>query len=180
MTLFILLGISVLLALLVGVAYTIWYHDDGYHWGLAIFPGLGMTAVSGAALGLLSLLIVLAISLTLPSTSVDSHRQDLKALGNSSNISGSFFLGSGYIGSSQYFNYIVKQDNGGYKLDSVYAEAVTVFEDAPADSGWYITYTAQKDYDWLVPFSLDGFDAPDPEFHIPEGSIVTGYNVSVE
>lgn len=125
-------------------------------------------------------LVFTVISMSLPGTPGET-RQELRALGNSSSTSGSFFLGSGYVDERLTFSYITRDEKGGNRLESDEANDVVVYEDSE-DQAYRLQPTKIVDGDWwwLAP-GVTGLtvDVGTVEFHIPEGSIDSSYTISV-
>lgn len=154
------------------------YERNSQWWNIITIPFL---SALGALLGVFATAL---IGLVLTMTSIPesgSRTYVLAALGNDSQTSGTFFLGSGTVGEKLVFNYIAVQEDGGYTLESVRAEDVRVYEDATPETATFIDHTRWIDAWW---FAGEGVrvsvpDSYDDEFHIPEGSIDNSYRVSV-
>jgi hypothetical protein len=56
-------------------------------------------------------------------------KHEITSLDDTDKVKGSFFLGSGGIGSNQTFSFYRKNKDGGYKRDYEYARNTTIYED---------------------------------------------------
>ena len=73
--------------------------------------------------------------------------EPIVALQDNHELNGRFYLRSGYINEKEYYYYLVKLNNGGYKTNKISADAVTIFE---ADSNYRIEwYTRTKGF-WFT------------------------------
>lgn len=145
--------------------------------GALVGLGWGTLVVATAAAGLsIAFMITAGVNFHNAAPKLTStSKSELVALANSSTTEGRFyFLGSGYINGSQSFSYIV--DHGDYTtLNQVSADTAQVYEDTNAHP-----YLQERHYDfyldWLLPGSLSSNTYYD--FHIPDGSVQSGYNVA--
>lgn len=142
----------------------------------SFFSMLGGAAAITAGV-LLFFLIFVSIAASGLGTPV-AERTGLEALGNDSETSGVFFLGSGVIDDEQVFNYLAKADDGGVTLHSVDADYVVVYEDATEDA--YLDRVHKEYYNpWVVPFMVTPLERDSYQFHVPDGAVNREYKVSV-
>ncbi len=107
-----------------------------------------------------------------------THTYQLEALTTGApSLSGHFFLGSGTLGSTPEYQYVVKRD-GAYYSEQTPSEGVPTF--ATKDGSAYVTVTTKTEYaNWFFPGYKIPLDKPDSyAFHIPAGSIVQNYNIT--
>lgn len=149
--------------------------------GVLGFFGSFFVSALFSVVGILGVTVVfMVISMALPGTPGET-RQELRALGNSSSTSGSFFLGSGYVDERLTFSYITRDEKGGNRLESDEANDVVVYEDSESEAyRLQPTKIVDGDWWWLAP-GITGLtvDVGTVEFHIPEGSIDSSYTISV-
>jgi hypothetical protein len=163
-----------LATILVGaVAVVVSAYRDGDTWTGIFIALFGLVMGPLIAFGLLT-----AGASALPGEQV-THTTALRALGNDSSISGSFFLGSGVIDEELVYQYIAETDDGGFYLDSVPAHRVVVYENSTADTARMVTYTHEVALWWYVPATVTSFRQYKVEFHIPAGSVDNTYRISV-
>ncbi len=100
----------------------------------------------------------------------------LVALTTSSEISGSFFLGSGRIDENQVFSYLRKEPDGAATLQSHLAEDSFVYE--TSDVLAHVEYwTGCYDDGILFPWTICS-RWEDARFYVPEGSVISDYQVT--
>ena len=99
----------------------------------------------------------------------------LQALGNNSETSGSFFLGSGTVGEEQVFNYVILHEGGFSTLESRPADQSRIVEEVDAVPR-LVVYDKVMDEWWLSPLAVSGMSWVH-EFHVPVGSVVQGFEV---
>ena len=102
----------------------------------------------------------------------------LAALGNSSSISGSFFLGSGYVKDNLTYTYLIEDSNGGIHLKQLDASNAVVYQDAEVGKATLVTHQGGGDLWWLFPEKTT-FHNISYEFHVPKGSVDNQYQVNV-
>ena len=85
----------------------------------------------------------------------------ISAMGNSSAISGSFFLGSGFVNETQYYYYMA-QEHGGHRMSRVVASDVIVYES-----------------DWERP-RVEFYYRSMTIVYVPVGTIVFDYHVELQ
>ena len=159
-----------LVAVTVAVIVTFAANLDAQY-GDWVLASLG--AFLALALGcLISAGIVLLFTL-IPAQSVQSDDYQLRALATSGTTSGSFFLGSGYVGEERTLNFIRSQ--GGYsQLDYALAANSRVYEDA--DKPTFTEYVWRYDNPWVLPWTVvTGYSY---DFHVPAGSVLENYDIT--
>lgn len=135
---------------------------------------IGGTLVIGFVASMLSLFVVHMM----PQSSLRVYHEsttNLRALSVNSDLQGSFFLASGYVDDKQVFRYIVQDEQGGNRLKITDAYNSVVFEDS-LKGGTLVR-------SWGVPENTLWSYAPrelDVQFHVPAGSVVDGYEMTVE
>lgn len=142
------------------------------------FFGLFTSAlVGGVIAGLIFFVtwgIVAAVGVQVPYQSETKHR--LQAMGNSGGVSGSFFLGTGYMSDTSIINYIEKLDGGGSQLKRVDASRSTIYE--VDEEPTLITKHYSGSPWWLAPF--DTYSAENFEFRVPNGTVMESFELSTE
>lgn len=111
----------------------------------------------------------------------EPHSRPLVNLGDSSGVSGRFFLGSGYIESKPVYMYYL-QDGDSYRLYNVKASNafITYTDETPqiifhgSRQGYSNWFSIGAD-DWRV--NEDGYDPDAFEFKVPRGSIKQDFNL---
>lgn len=175
MVFYILVAAIVIVGLFLSVRSGLYYYgsrnhrfDFGAFWG-----GLFGTLMAFIFLPVIYLLVVSSST-----SGYEETRHSLSALGNGSETSGSFFLGSGVIDDEQVFQYLRKAEDGGVTLHTVEADRAVVYEDSGTEA--YATVRTPYFYDpvW-APWKLDSREDPEIQFHVPEGSINNEYRISV-
>lgn len=99
---------------------------------------------------------------------VVSSQEDtqLRALDSSSELSGSFFLGSGSINDKEVYKYITIRPDGGFEFDSMKVTDAVIYE-IPGNSA-IIRTTHYKPASRLWTFFGS---TPQVSFHVPVGSV---------
>lgn len=157
----------ILVALVILVCTFNWFDSDYF---IDAVIGIIFVPFIGAALFFL-------IAFFAPASGyIESEPTSLKALRTSSESSGSFFLGSGYIDSEHYIYFIAENsESGPFSLESVEASNSLIYEDDSA-TPHVITVTGMIDHWWLAPFSLPSYESY--KFVVPSGSVSNGFDVS--
>ncbi len=97
----------------------------------------------------------------------------IRSVGASTNVSGSFFLGSGTVDEEAVF-YYYRSDNGVLSLKYRYADKTTIVEDENDNP-----YMLCKGEEYVGMYKSDNpptFDIyAECSFHVPEGSVVKSY-----
>jgi len=163
MVMWILLGITVLIAIFV-FASTL---GDGYYgrdWGGAFGFGF-VTLILGSLATTLVCAILSAAPFDYPQDEARTTSQELRALTTSSELHGQTYLLGGYIDEDPVFRYI-RAEGDGMVLRSVSADDSIVYE---GDYEPRIdTITTTWGNPWLYPFT---FENDTYEFYVPEGSV---------
>lgn len=89
---------------------------------------------------------------------------------NNSQISGSFFLGSGTIGETAYYVYMVRSATGGLTMERTDASICTIYETNEAARIELVRWRSNK---WPYVQELHY------NIYVPEGSIWYGYEIDV-
>jgi hypothetical protein len=102
----------------------------------------------------------------------------LKALATSSKISGSFFLGSGYVEGKRTLNYITADGDRNY-IRQQDASASVVIEDITTGQPHMLALEQCYDSGWIMPWKMckDINEGVAYEFHVPAGSVLSDYTV---
>jgi len=126
---------------------------------------------------MLGLLIGVLAGNFIPKYKVVSNTVKIVSLRNGDGITGSFFLGSGSIGSEQYYFYYKKVGNGYQQGKLMADDKVTVFEEERKDGEIriYVSNFVSKSYFWVA-FPVCMFE-PKYEFHIPNGSLKMNFTL---
>jgi len=100
--------------------------------------------------------------------------QYIENLADNTQISGSFFLGSGQVGETWKYTYYIKK-NGAYYIKNIDADGIPII---PITSGkprieWTITKDI-GDYNWTIRFLPT---SSKPRIYVPKGSIKQNYNL---
>lgn len=123
---------------------------------------------------------VLAIVASLSSN--EHHRTDcsqrIKSVRNGTEWHGSFFLGSGYIGESEYY-FTFAEERGGLRRVQLPAKFTYVFQDetnAPYMSWQIIHYRITR---WLVVWpSIEHSEETMRDLHVPPETIVCDFKIN--
>lgn len=105
----------------------------------------------------------------------------ISSLSVNSNISGSFCLGSGNIGETNYY-YYVSNSEFGYKISKIETDNVYIKEDCKSKP--FIEYSRYKcvHQNWFISlFFNKQFNDKDGEIiiHVPQNTVVKNYNVDI-
>lgn len=104
--------------------------------------------------------------------------KELYALQNSSEIGGSFFLGSGRVDEEMYYIYIVKEDKG-KQMKTLKIDANDIYLNDNVDTPTLDIYSKDFKYEWMYWFAMVGTDCK-YVFNIPSGSIDYKYNIDLK
>lgn len=104
--------------------------------------------------------------------------KELYALQDGSEISGSFFLGSGRIDEEMHYVYIVKEDKG-KQMKTLEIDANEIYLNDNVDTPTLDIYSKDFKYEWMYWFAMPGTDC-EYVFNIPSGSIDYKYNIDLE
>lgn len=144
------------------------------YWGAIEYVLMGTTVLMGVLVGIL--LIVLPVDYLLPKTEKYAESIEITALKDSSNVEGSFYLGSGYIDEEQYYYYMT-DTNKGKKMEKVLAEDSYIKEvDGEVKLDIY-----ELEYNFigkvLMFFNSSGYEYI---FNVPKDTVTTEFNVDME
>ena len=120
----------------------------------------------------------MAIGANLPHKYVKQWDNSIVSLRNNSEMSGSFFLGTGTIGETQYYYYYKDLGDGKYKHDKVAVWRTTIQETdtvSPCFEMYEDRFT--KDYSWLIP---EAFALNRPwkcTLVVPKGTIIKEFKL---
>lgn len=154
-----------------------WIINEALTWSVSL--GDVCVAIITGFMGWAAVIVLFALYVGGHPTGYDEERYELRALGNSSEVEGSFFLGSGVIDEEQVFQYLQVEEDGGVTLHSAEADDVVVYEEAN-ESGYMIVQNGYFLDTFWFPWKLEGGPGSNrTEFHVPEGSINNEYRVSV-
>ena len=104
--------------------------------------------------------------------------KELYALQDGSEISGSFFLGSGRIDEEMYYVYMVKEDKG-KQMKTLKIDANNIYLNDNVDTPTLDIYSKDFKYEWIYWFAMVGTDCK-YVFNIPSGSIDYKYNIDLK
>jgi hypothetical protein len=141
------------------------------------FVGLFYVFVCGFA-GIIAWGIGYGIGQAFGSYPVEGRRSSLLAIRDKDGVEGRFFLGSGFISSQPYYFYYETLPDGGARPGKVSADkGVTVREEDRTDAelvtfDWHIKYPA---WAWIVCIQDSSGSGQSYVFHVPRGTIKTGY-----
>lgn len=149
-----------------------WVQWDWQEGVVALITG---AVVGTLCWGLFALLVAGGIA-SFTGKTVEAQRFDtqLAALNTGNQVTGRFFLGSGMVKSGQTFTFVYDRGDGGYVLSEVPARDSVVYEDEQSNPHMTtIKYETEPNEFW-APFAIMQNRGVDYEFHIPEGSVLTG------
>src|SRR5690606_4972966 len=92
------------------------------------------------------------------------------SLRNDSSISGSFFLGSGSIDSTEYYYTFYKDKRGGYHRWKIPNYEATLFMDSNEPHAYYekVTYECP----WWISLPFKNTKSTKIDLHVPKGTII--------
>lgn len=140
---------------------------------------MGNGCLEGLIVAIIMLLIVAIVVATVNSNAAFSEGDYtetlltidyIAAMSNNSQISGSFFLGSGTIGETAYYVYMVRSANGGLTMERTDASICTIYETNEAARVELVRWKSNK---WPYVQELHY------NIYVPEGSIWYGYEIDV-
>ena len=117
------------------------------------------------------------IGLFLPTIDI-KETKELYALQDGSEISGSFFLGSGCIDEEMYYVYIVKEDRG-KQMQTLEIDTNEIYLNDNVNTPTLDIYSKDFKYEWMYWFAIPetGYEYV---FNIPSGSIDYEYNIDLK
>jgi hypothetical protein len=146
--------------------------NDRTH-GFLDFLGSSIATCLITAVGMFVGLVIAFIIGTQVEKQETSITLDLVSLRNSQGISGSFFLGTGSIGSSDYYFYNTGSEDA-FRPGKVETNGnITVFQENRSD-GKLIVFTSSFKEEWRYWYATH-FWSGRYEFHIPKGSLKSGF-----
>jgi hypothetical protein len=127
---------------------------------------------------LLTLLALIIISMYPNSELQKVETTTISALKDNAKTKGSFFLGSGYINSNQYYFYI-EETNKGKKMSKVSVDNAYVKENSTR------SYIERYEYQYTSKFAIwmygkEPWGAEEYIFHVPKGTVTTEFNIDME
>lgn len=156
-----LVGLAVVITL-IAMAFDDYYISIGEWIGVPFFIGIIASIIGFVVFGLFSC-----------TTSLDAeyaYSDNLQQIATSNHLHGSFFLGSGTVDDEPVYRFYVKNDDGSFYQDWVYASDVTIVEDGGTPRiDTYDDVTAS----WVSPKWFHWLRVQDHEYviHVPKGSI---------
>jgi hypothetical protein len=166
--------IALIVFVAIGIGLGVWRALDEWYGELLDFIMLGFF---GALAGLLAWSITIVVLLFVGPVSDKTWEVDLRSIGTSDSINGSFFLGSGTVDGERVFNYTYKTDDGGTKIGSVEADKGIVYEDATAETAHILQEYGYRNA-WFFGDETSFYFTYDRwNIHIPAGSVYEGYEV---
>ena len=130
---------------------------------------------------LISVIVLAAVVLlTIPveGKHVVTQEYDLVALHDNTATSGSFFLGSGYFGNYLAYQFYLRNADGGVVGKTLTARDAVIYEDGEKRPQLW-RYECQRPEDtqpWQWAYCADTHPS---EFHVPEGSVLTQYQLDL-
>lgn len=157
--------VVMILCVLVGIYAAYKFIEDGFgeFWeyvvALFIFATTALTA---------ALVITIPAGSMLPKTTEFTNTELVALQDGSGSKGGTFFLGTGYVGSTMKYNFY-KSDGAAKKLESIDSKDVRLFEDTNTPYVRQIT-GCNGPWEWLVP-CFEIFRVV--EIHVPKNTIKT-------
>lgn len=149
-------------------AYLLW-EDEWFGLVQGFFISLGIALAWLLAVGLL-----VFVSGMMSYNHEESESVSLRALGSDSSVSGSFFLGSGYVNGERVLSYIKENKNGSFTTGQVEGKHAEIWELEDAKPQM-VTHTQYSDRWWLIPERVK--TGTWWEFRVPEGSVSESFEV---
>lgn len=170
----------VLLGIILGVICAFCLINSGWPWDLADYFGFIAVSAFFCGLGLiLSILVASGIGLFFKQTLVQTDTYQLVSMRDAIGIQGNFFLGFGSVSDNPKYYFYKKLPNNGYKLQSLDADNVTIYQDddkAPHVKVYgydfknkYIQWFALPKGAWYSIYDV----------HIPANSIKQDFNLNL-
>lgn len=161
---------AAVIAVVAGIAHYV-YHRDSYWADVWSSVGVGFfTLVFGAC----AAFILCAVFSLFTGHTEHVGWCNLKAIGDSSTTSGSFFLGSGYVDNTQVFNYYCVDDNNSNMYYRQYQDAdqsVIIEDNGTPRLDQYQDIPSKW---WSVAFMRGSMRN---EFHVPAGTVKDGFKL---
>ena len=105
-----------------------------------------------------------------------NHQKPIYSLKVSQELKGKFFLGTGQVNTDNLYYYYVKDERGGYIIDSSSIYGTFLFENdkkEPNISWQVIHYDVSR---WVIPFPLTRVRDTKYDLTVPVGTIVKEYH----
>jgi hypothetical protein len=160
------------------VAVAVWLEIKFIHdeFGMGLAAGFGVIILGGIAMAITIPNVIDANEDKIIVKDTEDNSYALRALANNTNLEGrQYFLGGGYIGEKQVFNYMTQSEHGAIRLQSMDAAQATIFEDT--NTPHLRVIKTERFLPSVVPWDLGSTMHYD--FHIPAGSVLETYNVDV-
>jgi hypothetical protein len=155
--------------------------NDRFAWDRSEFVQTGISLIAtGVTFGIVVLILmgfvfsnqtggVMTSEEKVTLTALKSGKEKLEG-----RVSGSIFLTSGYVSNNPVLSYISDRD-GAFRSEWARADMSVVYQDEEDNP-----YVFEREYDfysaWIVPWPIAS--EPRYEFHVPDGSVSTGYEVA--
>lgn len=152
----------------------LYYGSEWGEWLEGVLFAILASIISTIVLGIV--FVIIGANTKLEEISSETNSYDLKSLGNSKDVEGSFsgtvFVSRGYIGEKQVFNYI-RSEGEGVVLRQQDATSSVIYE---GDYTPRVEITAyEMGSPWLSPWTSKTYTAA---FYVPEGTVATTYEVT--
>jgi hypothetical protein len=106
----------------------------------------------------------------------ESQEMEIFSIKNVDTVSGCFFLGSGYIGGSEFYYTFIKDSRGGYNRWSVNSNYATLFmSDIKPKVSWQVVHYGWPK--WFCPWSPDITKNTSFDIIVPVGTIIEKYDI---
>lgn len=118
-------------------------------------------------------------------TIIQTNQVNLIAIKDSTQINGSFFLGSGTINQQAVYYYYTEDSGNNITLHHITAESAIVKEDSPQGTGYIETFVEVNDPKWedktrgWLLWTHIVNNQYSPVIHVPEGSVTRKFDVGL-
>ncbi|MDP3769716.1 MAG: hypothetical protein U1A25_01430 [Candidatus Sungbacteria bacterium] len=150
----------------------IWKYADS---PMAYFAGLGMAVILGLFAFMIGLGIAFFVGSLFPKVWSEPKVTHLVSLRNTHGIVGSSFLGTGQIGSEEFYFYHSEM-NGGYVPGKCTTDGVVIYEDGDNMTGILKEYSREFRFTVCFLFGLPAMSLR-REFYIPKGSLIQNFRI---
>lgn len=164
------IGVAVVWAFLTGLLESYGGIGDAF---MLSFATAFLSALAG---GLVLLVVGFTFNVDAVGTQTGSDRYQLRAVGTGAGMHGEFYLGTGYVNSTEVLNYITQSPAGDVRVDSAKASDSVVREDG--GKAVDVQHWRMDGPWWFVPWDFGHRDTY--TFHVPAGSVQGGYEVSTK
>ena len=157
-----------------------WRWGDVSDYFLMFFMSLLMGAMGGMFSGLLGLILNNTI-LPPQITKTQDAKIEIYSLVSKQDISGSFALGSGYVGSQENYYTFTKNEKGGFEREVFPSHHTTLYMEDSSNPRveWVVsTYTPSK---WIVfPWPVDFSWTEDSRYnmYVPQNTVVQKFEIN--